>query len=312
MTLSSIAFHGQSWALLWKNDGAPGRSFSRVWNLHRGIATIWSVTTKPPKLGRRGQAVFASILLAILSNSHAAAAPAPPVLGLIGGDFTILRPGTTEVLGHARYAFERAGTDEVLRGENRYLDGEYDIETDHLELSASTGAPTLAAYEHWFYARGGAPLMSVGLDIKSGMGLCVHYNGVNAETQSRSLSFPSDTYAGASLLIPITYGLLGNQGDRISAHFFACAPGPQLFAIQGKTRGGMRWAHFDGDAVVVEVRPKLGWWDFLILPFVPKIRAWFDPADGFSYLGGELQRYYRGPEVELVRDRKAGSNPSSN
>src|SRR5208282_1804457 len=162
MTLSSIAFHGQSWALLWKNDGAPGRSFSRVWNLHRGIATIESVTTKPPKLGRRGQAVFASILLAILSNSRAAAAP--PLLGLIGGDFTILRPGTTEVLGRAHYAFERAGTDGVLRGENRYLDGEYDIETDHLELSASSGAPTLAAYEHWFYARGGAPLLSVGLD----------------------------------------------------------------------------------------------------------------------------------------------------
>lgn len=270
------------------------------------------MTTKPPKLGRRGQAVFASILLAILSNSRAAGAPATPVLGLIGGDFTILRPGTTEVLGHARYAFERVSTGGVLRGENRYLDGEYDIETGHLKLSASTGAPTLAAYEHWFYARGGAPLLSVGLDIKSGIGLCVHYNGANAETQSQSLSFPADTYAGASLLIPIAYGLLRNQGDEISAHFFTCAPGPRLIAFRGKTRSGMRWVHFDGEAVLVEVRPKLGWWDILIAPFVPKVRAWFDPADGFSYLGGEFQRYYRGPAVELVRDRKARGNPPSN
>ena len=84
-----------------------------------------------------------------------------------------------------------------------------------------------------------------------------------------------------------------------------------MLAIQGKTRGVMRWEHYDGDAVEVEVRPKLGWWDILIAPFVPKIRAWFDPADGFSYLGGEIQRYYRGPEVELVRDRKAGGKPPS-
>jgi len=270
------------------------------------------VTTKAPKLGRRGQAAFASIWLAILSNSSAAAAPAPPLLGLVGGNFTILRPGTSKVLGHARYAFERVGTSGVLRGENRYRDGEYDIETDHLELSASSGVPTLAAYEHWFYAPGGAPLLSVGLDVKSGMGLCIHYKGAHAETQSQSLSFPADTYAGASLLIPIAYGLLRNQGDRISAHFFACAPGPRLIAIQAKTRSGMRWAHFDGEAVLAEVRPKLGWWDILIAPFVPKVRAWFDPADGFSYLGGEFQRYYRGPEVEFVRDRKAGGNPPSN
>jgi len=270
------------------------------------------VTTKAPKLGRRGQAVLVSVLLAILSHSRAAAtATAPPLLGLVGGDFTILRPGTAEVLGHARYVFEREGADEVLRGEDNYLDGEYDIETDHLESSASSGVPILAAYEHLYYAPGGAPMMSVGLDVKSGIGLCVHYSGAQAETQSQSLSLPADTYAGASLLIPIAYGLLRNQGDRISAHFFTCAPGPRLFAIQGKTRGAMRWEGYDGAAVLVELRPKLGWWDILIAPFVPKIRAWFDPANGFSYLGGEIQRYYRGPEVELIRDRKTGANPST-
>jgi hypothetical protein len=269
------------------------------------------VTTKAPKLGRRGQAVCATILLAILSRSLTGAAPAPPLLGLSGGDYTILRPGSSEVLGHARYTFERAGTNEVLHGEDRYLDGEYDIETDHLARSALSGAPSLAAYEHRFYAAGGMPMMSVSFDVKSGTAVCVHYIGGQAETQSQSLTFPADTYAGASLLIPIAYGLLRNEGDRISAHFFTCAPGPRLLAIQGKTRAGLRWAHDNGAAVAVEVRPSLGWWDFLVAPFVPKVRAWFDPADGFSYLGGEIQRYYRGPVVELVRDRKAGGNPPS-
>ncbi len=57
------------------------------------------------------------------------------------------------------------------------------------------------------------------------------------------------------------------------------------------------------------MRPKLGWWDILIAPFVPKVRAWFDPADGFNYLGGEFPTYYRGPRVELVRDRNAPGVP---
>jgi len=40
----------------------------------------------------------------------------------------------------------------------------------------------------------------------------------------------------------------------------------------------------------------------LIEPFLPKARAWFDPTDSFSYLGGKTERFYRGPWVELVRE----------
>ncbi len=270
-----------------------------------------NVTTKPPKLGRRGQAVCLSILLAILCHSRVAAAPAGGSPGLSGGDFTILHPDSSEVVGHAHYSLERVGRDEVLRGENRYLDGEYDTEISRLELSTSGGTPTLAAYEHWFYASSGAPLMDVRLDVESSSGTCVHYDGGKAETQSESLTLPADTYAGASLMIPIAYGLLKNEGDEISAHFFTCAPGPRLIAFRGEARGGIRWPHYAGDIVAVDLRPKLGWWDILIEPFVPKIRAWFDPDDGFNYLGGEIQRYYRGPRVELVRDPKADGTPPS-
>ena len=68
-----ISAQAEEAALGRRLDGAVERSFSRVWNFHRGIATIGSVTTKAPKLGRRGQAVLVSVLLAILSHSRAAA-----------------------------------------------------------------------------------------------------------------------------------------------------------------------------------------------------------------------------------------------
>ena len=177
---------------------------------------------------------MASILLAILSHSRAGAAPAPPLLGLVGGEYTILRPGTGEVLGHAHYTFERAGADEILRGEDRYLDGEYDIETDHLEPSVPSGAPILTAYKHWYYAPGGAPLMSVGLDVKSGMGLCVHYHGGQAETQSQSLSFPADTYAGASLLIPACVRPAQESGRSNQRALFYLRPRPAIARHPGQ------------------------------------------------------------------------------
>jgi len=263
------------------------------------------VTTKAPRLGRCGQAVAVAILLAILSPGLSAPVSGAAVPELSGGDFTILSPGTSTVIGHAHYSIDHAGSDDVLSGESRFLDGEYDVETNVLETASPGVTPALAAYQHRYYSRGGALQMDMRLDVKSGRALCSRYDGAEAETQSANLSLPADTYAGASLLIPIAYGLLRNQPDQITAHFFTCAPGPRLLAVQTNSRAGIRWPHYDGEACAVDVRPKLGWWDILIEPFVPKIRVWFDPADGFNYLGGDTQRYYRGPQVELVRDRNA-------
>ncbi len=190
------------------------------------------VTTKAPRLGRCGQAAFVSILLPILSHGLSTSVSGATLLESSGGDFTVRSPGTSKVIGHAHYSIDHAGRDDVLRGESRFLDGEYDVEANTLETSSPGVTPTLATYEHRYYARGGALQMDVRLDVKSGRALCSRYDGAKAETQSANLSLPADTYAGASLLIPIAYGLLRNPRDQITEHFFTCAPGPRLFAIQ--------------------------------------------------------------------------------
>jgi hypothetical protein len=41
--------------------------------------------------------------------------------------------------------------------------------------------------------------------------------------------------------------------------------------------------------------------NLLIAPFLPTMDAWFSPADNWNYVGGEFDRYFRGPHVLTVR-----------
>jgi hypothetical protein len=45
----------------------------------------------------------------------------------------------------------------------------------------------------------------------------------------------------------------------------------------------------------------LGALNLLIAPFLPTMDAWFSPADNWNYVGGEFDRYFRGPHVLTVR-----------
>jgi hypothetical protein len=49
------------------------------------------------------------------------------------------------------------------------------------------------------------------------------------------------------------------------------------------------------------MRPDLGALNLLIAPFLPTMDAWFNPHDNWSYVGGEFDRYFRGPHVLTVR-----------
>jgi len=74
-----------------------------------------------------------------------------PAFGLPGAtgqqaiDFTIYKPGTNEVMGHAKYSVKTQGEYEVVTGEYRYVTGSYDIEHDKLAVS-----PTYSAYRSAF------------------------------------------------------------------------------------------------------------------------------------------------------------------
>lgn len=238
----------------------------------------------------------------------ALAAPNRDPLSFAPADYTILTPGGSEVIGHARYAIEHEAGGYLLRGENRFLNGERDVDLDEIDFPSPGTVPVLLHFEHSFFNADGSPMLVARADLKSGETSCIRYRRGEAETLAATLDFPTDTYAGASLLIPIEYRLRDNPNSPIRLHAFSCVPGPRLLAVEVRPRAGARWAHHAGEVVAVYVRPKVGWWDLLLEPFIPKIRAWFDPADGFSYVGGELQRFYRGPWVELVRERGSATD----
>jgi hypothetical protein len=62
----------------------------------------------------------------------------------------------------------------------------------------------------------------------------------------------------------------------------------------------------------VQLTAKLGWFGNLLGSLVPHRNAWFDPAHGWQYVGGKIQRYLaNGPQVILVRQESAQGNVTS-
>ena len=58
---------------------------------------------------------------------------------------------------------------------------------------------------------------------------------------------------------------------------------------------------YPGDLFRLDMRPDLGALNLLIAPFLPTMDAWFNPNDNWNYVGGEFDRYFRGPHVMTVR-----------
>ena len=90
----------------------------------------------------------------------------------------------------------------MLRGENGYFDGQTDVEIAHIEV-ASGGQPKLTEFDHTFYNADKSILRRAHLDVKSGAGTCVDNSAGQKSEQSEVLSVPEDTWAGASIVIPI-------------------------------------------------------------------------------------------------------------
>ncbi|HEV2170896.1 MAG TPA: hypothetical protein VGR40_08105, partial [Candidatus Binatus sp.] len=62
-----------------------------------------------------------------------------------------------------------------------------------------------------------------------------------------------------------------------------------------------QWPLYRGSLVRLDMQPDLGALTLLVAPFLPKVNAWFDPHDDWNYVGGEFDRYFRGPHVLTVR-----------
>jgi len=62
----------------------------------------------------------------------------------------------------------------------------------------------------------------------------------------------------------------------------------------------------------VDVKANFGFWTVVIQPFIPKLAVWFDPSQRMLLLGAQLQRYYKGEKIVLVRKREAEISNGTN
>lgn len=225
--------------------------------------------------------------------------------------FTILNPDTGAAIGRSTYRVDSSGDRATLHGEYGYFDGQTDVETAHLDLGAPGQPPRLVDFDHTFYDANRSILRRHHFDVKSGAGTCIDNSGGQKSEQDDVLTVPDNTWAGASIVIPVQEFLrTENQEMTLPLNVFNCAPSPKIFAVNvTKDPGNAIWTSYGREALRVEVQPDFGWLNVIIAAFVPKLHAWFDPHDGWAFVGDQAARFYKGPPIILV---KSPSNSAAN
>ena len=254
----------------------------------------------------RIRSTIVAVLAIAVTMAFVRTAFSTEVLSFPPTNFEILSPDTGAVIGRARYRVEGTRDGGVLRGENGYFDGQTDVETAHIQLG-SEGGPKLTEFDHTFYNTDKSILKRSHIDLKSGAATCIDNIAGQKSEQSEVLSIPDDTWAGASIVIPIQNFLrVGDKGVSRPLHAFSCAPTPKIFAISVDIDPGPAvWTTYGAEAMRVQVKPDFGLLNLIIAAFVPKLHAWFDPHDGLAFIGDEAARYYKGPPIMLVKRHSA-------
>ena len=254
-------------------------------------------------IATRKRASIVAALALVLAIARARSAFSVEALSFPPTSFAILNPDTGAAIGRSQYRIESTPDGARLRGDNGYFDRQTDLETAHIRLAANGGQPRLTEFDHTFYNPDGSILRRAHLDLKSGAATCIDDAEGQKSDQSEVLSIPDDTWAGASIVIPIRDFLrAGDRGVSRPLHVFSCAPGPKIFAISVNIDpGNAVWTAYGAEAMRVEVRPDFGLLNLVVEAFVPKLHAWFDPNDGMTFVGDEAARYYKGPPIMLVK-----------
>ncbi|MGO9452010.1 MAG: hypothetical protein ACLQDV_13370 [Candidatus Binataceae bacterium] len=249
---------------------------------------------RPP---RKLCAIALLILVAVCVSS---AAHAASILDLSSLNYDILSADGRQTLGHGRYLIDRRVDGIVLRGESHYLAGDYDLETDTLSAGSPTALPILEKYDHVFYSADGTLTRESHANFINASGSCIQHGAAESEN-SETIDFPHDTWAGASVLIPIQQFLMGGGAGELDLHVFNCTSQPSVYAVVVTVAPEPSGPDSPPGAVQVDARPHFGWYDMFIAPFVPKLNAWFNPERGWGFEGVAIARYYKGPQILIMR-----------
>ena len=219
-----------------------------------------------------------------------------------GASFKVLDPDSGQVIGHSRYELSDGRNDLLIgRGQARFNDGEYDFEYDILKLRQGN-APAMLTLDHKFYNADGSMQREVAADFRTGQASCTRYQNGVARIDSAKLDFTRDSYGGSAVVLPLEQHLARRSSEPLKLQALNCIPKPRLIAVQVRVGRPARWSHYPGETVEVDIKPDLGWLDAVLSPFLPELRAWFDPSDNWALAGGEFSRYFRGPRIIIVRE----------
>ena len=244
-----------------------------------------------------------ALILALIGGPRANAAEA---LNFPPSDFDILSADSGQLIGHGHYTVDQTASTLTMHGENHYLNGEYDIEEDKLTIADDRPLPMLNRFRHDFFNADGSPSLTSRVDLETGLGVCGKAVRGKLELISEELKIPEDTYAGASVLLPIQH-LIGqdDHSKTLKIHVFNCAPTPKLIAVDVTAqRRPQTWVSYPGELEKIDLEANFGFWTLVIQPFIPKLAAWFDPSQDMLLVGAQLQRHYKGAKIILVRKRE--------
>jgi hypothetical protein len=249
---------------------------------------------------------LAAILLFVvalpLAPSSVSSADGAHAFDLTSTELTILNPDTQQVLGHGHYKVTKVPNGELFQGENRFLNGEYDLEEQRVERAGNGAAPRLISYKHSFFNADGSPESIDALDANAGVLACTHFHGADApDVRQMKTALPADTYVGSTQLM-LLVGRLREGARDLSMHTFICFPGPRVVALNATPSvGSVKWPQYPGNLIKIEMTPDLGWIGALASPFMPRAFGWFDPSDDYNYVGGMFDRFYRYHNLLMVR-----------
>jgi hypothetical protein len=216
--------------------------------------------------------------------------------------FEVLNVDGTKVIGYSHYELSRGDHNLLVgRGAARFKDGEYDVEYDTLEARPDQ-PPAMLTLDHKFYNADGSMQRAIAADFRTGQASCTRYQNGVAQTDSAKLAFTQDSYGGSTVVLPLEHYLAQGATKPIKLQAFNCLPEPRLIAVKARVQKPSRWSHYPGQTVEVDIKPDLGWLDLVVAPFLPQLRAWFDPSDNWTLAGGEFSRYFQGPRIMLVRE----------
>lgn len=217
-------------------------------------------------------------------------------------DFTILNGDGSKVVGYSHYGLSSEGDgSDLLSEEDRFLDGQYDIEHDKLRASGPGKLASVVAYEHDYFDADGSLERVAKADFRTGEASCTIYENGRPQVSSSKLDFPPDTYPGSTVLIPLAHYLREGSKAPLRIHNFNCVPAPTVLSVKADTQSAALWSHYPGQLVEVRLKPDFGWLTIFVAPFVPVIDAWFDPSEDWVFVGAKFGRFYKGPEMTFIR-----------